>query len=95
MTPETQREAISVLGELCGLAPEIRLGQLLSHLSFLGESHIGRGLADLEDDELIAIMYRHRAELRARLKGVADPVLPPLSDQTSVSGSSILTTEQR
>ena len=69
MTPDMQREALALLAELCSLAPDVRLGQLFSHLGFLGESHVGRGLGYIDDDELIAIMCRHKAELLARLQG--------------------------
>src|SRR5207248_6129435 len=67
MTPEVQREALAVLAEVWALSPGVRLGQLLAHLGFLGEAHLGRGLGYIEDDELIAVLYRHRAELLARL----------------------------
>ena len=69
MTPDVQREALAVLAEVWALSPDVRLGQLFAHLGFLGEAHLGRGLGYIEDDELIAVMYRHRAELRARLQG--------------------------
>jgi hypothetical protein len=90
MTHDIQLEALSAIAELCNLAPDIRLGQLLAHLGFLGESHLGRGLADMDDDELLAIIYRHRSELAARMKGGMSPVLPPIDEATSVSGSSTL-----
>ena len=64
MTPDQQREAMAVLAEVWALAPDVRLGQLLAHLGFLGEAHLGRGLGYIEDDEILAILYRHRAELR-------------------------------
>jgi hypothetical protein len=66
----TQREGLAVLAELLSLAPEIRLGQLMAHLGWLGEGHIRHGLWDIEDEELLSIMYRHRAELLARLEGM-------------------------
>lgn len=50
MTSDTQREARAVLAEVCALSPNIRLGQLLAHLGFLGETHVGRGLGMIEDD---------------------------------------------
>src|SRR5207247_114011 len=53
MTPESQREALAVLEELWVLSPDVRLGQLLAHLGFLGECHVGRGLGDIEDDQLV------------------------------------------
>ncbi len=66
---DAQREAIAVLAEVIGLSPEVRLGQLMAHLGFMGEAHLGKGLGYIEDDELIAILYRHRAELEGRLAG--------------------------
>ena len=63
---DVQREALAVLGEVWELSPDIRLGQLMAHLGFLGEAHIERGLGYIEDNELIAILYRHRVELLAR-----------------------------
>jgi hypothetical protein len=90
MTPDVQREAMAVLAELWALGPDVRLGQLFAHLGFLGEAHLGRGLGYLEDDELMAIMYRHRVELVARLQSPADQPLPPPGAGTSLSGSSTL-----
>jgi len=90
VTPDVQREALAVLAEVWALAPEVRLGQLFAHLGFLGEAHLGRGLGYMEDDELIAVMYRHRSELAARLQDASDPSLPPAGPVTSVSGSPTL-----
>lgn len=84
---ETQREALRVLAEVWSLAPEVRLGQLMAHLGFLGEVHVGKGLGYIEDDELIAVLYRHRAELQSRLEGTANQALPQSGISTSVSGS--------
>lgn len=66
MIPQTQREALGVLAELCELSEDVRLGQLLAHLGFLGEDETGRTLWDIEDEEFLATLYRHRAELIAR-----------------------------
>ena len=90
MTPEVQREALAVLAEVWSLSPDVRLGQLFAHLGFLGEAHLGKGLGYIEDDELIAILYRHRAELLARLQGGPNQALQPTGVATSVSGSSTL-----
>jgi len=88
MTPDMQREALALLAELCSLSPDVRLGQLLSHLGFLGESHVGHGLGYIDDDELIAVMYRHKAELLARLQGERLPT-PVAGTALSVSGSPV------
>lgn len=87
---DQQREALAVLAEVWSLAPDVRLGQLMAHLGFLGEVHLGKGLGYVEDDELIAILYRHRAELRARLEGVPYQAPEPAGAATSLSGSPTL-----
>jgi hypothetical protein len=74
---EMQREALEVLAEVWSLSPDVRLGQLMAHLGFLGEVHIGKGLGYIEDEELLAILYRHRAELKARSE---DTVSQPASN---------------
>jgi hypothetical protein len=66
MTPDLQREALAALAEVWALSPDVRLGQLLAHLGFLGEAHLGRSLGYIDDDELLSVIYRHRAELLAR-----------------------------
>jgi hypothetical protein len=66
MTPPTQREALAVLAELCERSPDVRLGQLLAHIGFLGEDQTGRSLWDIEDEQLLAVLQHHRAELTAR-----------------------------
>ena len=75
MTSDTQRQALSVLAEVWALSPDVRLGQLLAHLGFLGESHLGKGLGYIEDDELVSVLYRHRAELLARLDDTPEQAL--------------------
>jgi hypothetical protein len=86
MTPTIQRDALALLAEVWALSPDARLGQLFAHVGFLGEAHVGKGLGYIDDDELIAVLYRHRTELLARLEGL------PLATNaaTSVSGSSTL-----
>ena len=87
MNSDVQREALTVLAEVWSLSPDVRLGQLLAQLGFLGEAHLGRGLGYIDDDELIAVMYRHKAELVARLQGTPNQALQPTGAATSVSGS--------
>ena len=87
MTPDLQREALTLLTEggrcrrMCGSASCSRpWGSWAS-------AHLGRGLGYIDDDELIAILYRHRAELTARAQPRPEPVLEPTGAGTSVSGS--------
>ena len=60
----------------------------MAHLGFLGEVHVGKGLGYIEDDELIAVLYRHRAELRSRLEDTPNEASQPAGAATSISGSS-------
>jgi hypothetical protein len=76
MTSDLQREALAVLAEVWALSPDVRLGQLLAHLGYLGEAHLGRGLGYIDDDELLSILYRHRAELLARSQAGPNASLP-------------------
>jgi hypothetical protein len=87
MTSDTQREAMAVLAEVWKLSPDVRLGQLMAHLGFLGETYVGKGLGYIDDDELVAILYRHRSELTARLQGV--PTEQAAGINVSISGSPI------
>jgi hypothetical protein len=87
-TPDQQREAMAVLAEVWALSSDVRLGQLLAHLGFLGDAYRGRGLGDIEDDEILAILYRHRAELLARAQGDPEPLGPGV--EASLSGSPTL-----
>ncbi len=87
MNCEMQKEALTVLAEVWSLSPDVRFGQLLAHLDFLGEAHVGKGFGDIEDDELIAVLYRHKAELLARLQDPPNPTPPPTGAAISVSGT--------
>ena len=76
MTSNIQREALAMLAEVWALSPDVRLGQLCAHLGFLGEAHLGHGLGDIEDDELLAILRLHKDELTARLEDEIDQAEP-------------------
>jgi hypothetical protein len=75
MNSDGQREALAVLAEVWALSPDVRLGQLFAHLGFLGEAHFGRGLGYIEDDELMSVLCRHKAELLARLPATPDQAI--------------------
>ena len=66
MISSVQREALAVLAELCELSRDVRLGQLLAHVGFLGEDRTGRNLWNIDDEQLLSILYHHRAELADR-----------------------------
>jgi hypothetical protein len=77
MMSDQQKEALAVLAEIWGLSPEVRLGQLFAHLGFLGEVHVGRSLGYIDDDELLSVLYKHRAELQARMPAIPNQSLQP------------------
>ncbi len=88
MMSNLQQEAMTVLAEVWTLSPEVRLGQLFAHLGFLGEVHLGRSLGYIDDDELLSILYRHRAELIARLQGSRDLSVQPAYSLVSAGANS-------
>ena len=82
MSPDTAREALGVLAELCDLSPDVRLGQLLAHLGFLGEDQAGRPLWTIDDEQLLDVLYHHRAELLAREQGTPNQALQQTAPQS-------------
>jgi hypothetical protein len=90
MTSDMQREAVAALAEVWSLSPDIRLGKLLAHLGLLDEAHLGRRLGYIDDDELLAILYRPTAELMERLEGAPNFSPHRIGAATSVSGSPTL-----
>ena len=89
MIPVSQREALSVLTELCELSADVRFGQLLAHLGFLGEDQTGRSLWNIDDEQLLAVFYHHRAELMARLHSTAVQPLPTFTTASNPMASSL------
>jgi hypothetical protein len=89
MMSDQQKEAMGVLAEIWNLSPDVRLGQLFAHLGFLGEVHLGRSLGYVDDDELLSVLYKHRAELLARLEGLPLPGQPTGADTSVSQGSKI------
>ena len=87
MTSDIRREALRLLADVWELSPDVRLGQLLAHLGFLGEAHVQRGLGDIEDDELMAIIQLHKSELQARSGDDLIPSNQGIAPNVSVSGS--------
>jgi hypothetical protein len=71
MTTTIQREIIKKLAAICELTEGVRVGQVMDHLGLLGKDMFDRGLADLEDDQLLRVLERHEAELVRRQSSVA------------------------
>jgi hypothetical protein len=94
MTSDVQREALRALAEIWELSPEVRLGQLMAHLGFLGEVQLNRGLGYIDDDELISVMYRHKEELLARLDRTADQEALSAAAASDISGAHAVSSSQ-
>lgn len=77
MTATTQREVLTLLAEVWALAPDVRLGQLMAQLGFLGEDRTGRTLWDIDDEELLAVLTQHRGGLLARTNPGSLPGIGP------------------
>ncbi len=68
MTPNTRQQIVGLLAELADLAPEVRIGQMCSFLGVMGEDETGRTLWDIDDEQLLPILRKHREQLLARTK---------------------------
>jgi hypothetical protein len=70
MMPPTRSEVLAVLTELVELSPDIRIGQLLAHLGFLGEDQTGQTLWEIDDEQLLSVLHHHQFELVSRTTDV-------------------------
>lgn len=71
MISPTQQDILRNLASLCELAPGVGFGQLIAHLGTLAEDTGEAGLWDIEDEALLRVIERHRAELAERQSNVA------------------------
>jgi len=73
MINPVRQEVLRELGRLSELAPDLRFGQLIANLAFLAAGPWDQTLWDLEDDQLLAAIRQHLADLAGRPPGVAEP----------------------
>ena len=64
MNIPARTELMRVLAEISDLQPYIRLGQLVSFMVGMADVSYANGVADIEDDELLALAEDHLASLR-------------------------------
>jgi hypothetical protein len=76
---------LALLAELCDLSTDVRFGQLLAHVGFLGEDQTGRSLWNIDDEQLLNVLYHHRTELAARRDLPPSLPLGPMSAATGAS----------
>jgi len=62
----TRQEALSALAELSELAPDVRLGQLVTNLSYLARGLSATSVWDVEDDEFLSAAKKHLEQWRQK-----------------------------
>ncbi len=73
MMQPVQREILNRLAEICDLSEDVRFGQMIDFLAFLAQDANRHSLAEIEDEVLLSIIERHRADLARRQTPVAQP----------------------
>ena len=71
MTSAVRQQILRQLEQVSELTPEVRFGQLIANLAFLAAGPWDQTLWDLEDDQLLAAIQQHLADLAARQQRVA------------------------
>jgi hypothetical protein len=71
MINPVRQEILRELERLSELAPDVRFGQLLANLTFLAAGPWEEALWGIEDDQLLAAMRQHVADLSSRQQSVA------------------------
>lgn len=66
MPPTNHHELIEKLIDINQLSPGVRFGELLANLVFLVEDQTDQAIREVEDDRLLEVMERHRADLVRR-----------------------------
>ena len=85
MIPPIQQTIVEKLASLCGLSPEIRVGQMLANLGFLSEEFTNQSLWDIEDEQLLNVIEIHLAQLSERQAAIAPQAVQPDSDKAAAS----------
>ena len=54
MTDQTRQELLRIVAELSEMQPDVRLGQLITNLSYAARGYSNEGTWDVQDTELIS-----------------------------------------
>jgi hypothetical protein len=71
MIDPIRHEILIQLERVSELAPDVRFGQLVANLAFLAAGPWDQTLWDLEDDQLLAALRQHAADLARRQENAA------------------------
>jgi hypothetical protein len=66
-----RQEILRLLERLSELAPDLRFGQMIANLSYLAIGPTNEAIWDMEDDQLLAAIRKHIADLSDRGANVA------------------------
>ena len=66
MISATRRDILGELHRLSELTPDVRFGQLIANLSYLAVAPTAEAVWDMEDEQLLAAIRRHTADLTER-----------------------------
>lgn len=69
ITPQRQ-EILRLLEQLSELTPDVRFGQLIANLSYLAVGPTNEAIWDMEDEQLLAAIRQHIADLSERAPNV-------------------------
>jgi hypothetical protein len=61
-----RQEILQLLERLSALTPEVRFGQLIANLSYLAIGPTNEAIWDMEDEQLVAALRKHIADLSDR-----------------------------
>ena len=68
MISDQRRELLRLLAELSDEAPDVRFGQLIANLSYLGRGLSAESVWDVEDEDLLRAAREHLEQWRERNK---------------------------
>ncbi len=71
MITAQRQEILRLLERLSELTPDVRFGQLIANLSYLAVGPTHEAIWDLEDEQLVAAIRKHIADLSDRAANVA------------------------
>jgi hypothetical protein len=71
MITAPRQEILRLLERLSELTPDVRFGQLIANLSYLAVAPTNEAIWDMEDEQLLAALQKHIADLSGRAATVA------------------------
>jgi hypothetical protein len=71
MITAQRQDILRLLQRLSELTPDVRFGQLIANLSYLVIGPTNEAIWDMEDEQLLAALRKHIADLSDRAANVA------------------------